>query len=345
MYHPRLKGSHYEMGQKMGEIFKKCNARFPIKLDKFQTRFGKESAKLLKKFFPEAAEEIKGITDVIGYDNELFTSWMMCMGCCLDIEDGDSVEMRGCTAFSFVNGGQVYYGRNNDLPPFLKKVSKSVYYMPEGKYSFILNTSSFINGEEGINEYGLTAAMTFVKPKLKEIKPGINSVFLVRFILENCKTVNEAIEALNRLPIASSCNILLADKTGNMAVAECNPFEINLRRPVKNSYGGKFIITVNHFTSPKMKVYDAGDGNMFLSGVRYENAFEALKGMKKPAGVSLAMEILQGKYGFMCRYHKALNFDTVWSSVFNITKNKIYRAEGNPARVKFIEDKRLSIND
>lgn len=69
------------MGQKMGNIFKKYNTKFPIKLDPFQTRSGKESTRLLKQFFPEAADEIKGITDVLGINNEVFASWMMCMGC------------------------------------------------------------------------------------------------------------------------------------------------------------------------------------------------------------------------------------------------------------------------
>ena len=79
MYHPRLKGSHYEMGQKMGTIFKKSRAEFPVHLDSFQAKFGRESAILLRKYFPEAAEEIRGITDVIKYDHNLFTAWMMCM--------------------------------------------------------------------------------------------------------------------------------------------------------------------------------------------------------------------------------------------------------------------------
>jgi len=124
-------------------------------------RFGKESGILLKQYFPEAAAEIKGITDIIGYDYELFTSWMMCMGCCHTIDDVNCVEVRGCTAFSFVHGGQVYHGRDNDLPPFLKQVSKSIYYQPENKMKFILNTSSFVNGEEGINQAGLVVAMQY----------------------------------------------------------------------------------------------------------------------------------------------------------------------------------------
>jgi predicted choloylglycine hydrolase len=329
------------MGQKMGTIFKKFNARFPIKLDAFQTRFGRESGKLLHQFFPEVTREIKGITDVIGINNELFTSWMMCMGCCLDIQDGNQAEARGCTAFSFVYNGQVYHGRNNDLPPFLKNVSKSVYYQPDHKISFILNTSSFTNGEEGINQYGLVAAMTFVMPKISEIKPGINSVFLVRYLLENCKTVDEGIAALKKLPIASSCNILLTDKNGNMVVAECNPLTIHLRQPDKSNHGEPFIITVNHFTSPEMWEHDASNRNVFFSEVRYQTAYDALKTMDYNDGIEHAKNILSGKHGFMCQYEKKLHFDTIWSSVYDITHNKVYRAEGNPRSKKYGEDTRL----
>lgn len=342
MYHPRFKGNHYEMGQKMGNIFKKYNAQFPINLDSFQTKFGKESGILLKQFFPEAADEIRGITDVIEIDNELFTSWMMCMGCCLDIDDSHCGEVRGCTAFSFVHDGQIYHARNNDLPPFLKKTSKSIFYWPKNKNIFILHTSSIVNGEEGINQYGLVAAMTFVMPKLKEIKPGINSVFLVRYILENCKTVKEGIDALIKLPIASSCNILLTDRIGKMVVVECNPMKIHIRTPEKNKSGEKFIITVNHFSSKEMWKHDASDRNVYYSETRYQTVYNALKNINYNDSIEHAKNILRGKYGFMCRYDKTLNFETIWSSVFDISGNRIYTAEGNPKRTKYIEDKRFS---
>ena len=244
MYHPRFKGNHYKMGQKMGSVFMKYNARFPINLDPFQIVHGRNSGKLLKKYFPEAADEIKGITDTIGYDNEIFTSWLMCMGSCLDISNGDVVEIRGCTAFSLTCKGKVYHGRDNDLPPFLKDISKSIYYKPQNGNSFILNTSSFINGEEGINNHGLVAAMTFVQPKPDEIHLGINSVFLVRYILEKCKSVDEGIHVLKEFPISSSCNILLTDKMGKMVVVECNPQKLNIRYPEKSETGENFIITV-----------------------------------------------------------------------------------------------------
>jgi len=342
MYHPRLKGNHYEMGKKMGNVFKNGKVVFPIYLDSFQKKFGRESGNLLEQYFPEAVAEIKGITDVIGFDNQLFTSWMMCMGCCLEIDDENCVEVRGCTAFSFVHNKKVYYGRDNDLPPFLKKISKSICYKPKNGNSFILNTSSFINGEEGINSCGLVVAMTFVMAKLDEIKPGLNSVFLVRYLLEKCNTINEGIEALKNLPIASSCNILLADIKGEMVVVECNPLKINIRYPEENKNRDRFIITVNHFSSKKMRNHDASNGNVYLSQDRYKTAYDALNNIDYNNGVERAKEILSGKLGFMCQYDKKINFDTIWSSVFDLTNSKIYRAEGNPMRTKYIEDNRFS---
>lgn len=341
MYHPRFKGKHYEIGQKQGNIFKKNGVRFSIKLDSFQREFGRESNKVLKEYFPEVTEEIRGITDVIEYDNELFTSWLLCMGCCLYIVEGQHVETRGCTAFSFTHKGQIYHARNNDLPPFLKNISKSICYKPKNKNSFILNTSAFINGEEGINASGLVAAMTFVMPKVEEIKPGINSVFLVRYLLENCKTVQEAVKTLKKLPIASSCNILLTDKKGDMVVVECNPFKIHLRYPEKSVKGENFIITVNHFSSDEMRRHDASDQNVYFSQERYQTVYDALKDSNYNDNIEHIKKILSGQYGFMCQYDKALNFDTIWASIFDISNEKIYRAEGNPRKTKFIEDTRF----
>jgi predicted choloylglycine hydrolase len=343
MYHPRFKGRYYDMGSKFGNILKKNDVKFPIKLDDFQMKFGIESGRLLREYFPEAAEEIRGVTDVTGADNAEFTAWMMCMGCCMyNLDDRINNEVRGCTAFSFEQDGLVYYGRDNDLPLFLKDGCKSVFYQPETGNAFILNTSSFINGEEGLNRHGLAVAMTFVMPKIEEITPGLNSVFIVRYLLEKCKTTDEAVDSLKNIPIASSCNILLADTGGNMLVAECNPSGIFFRQPESGFHGRRFVIAVNHFTSEEMRDHDACSGKgEYYSYERYQTVHDALIKHECAGGLDFSEKILSGKYGFICRYEKELNFDTVWSSVFNLNECGIYRAEGNPGRSKFIRDFRL----
>lgn len=375
-----LNGTPYEMGKKLGNIFGENNLEFmnkgkklppphkenseyliykyyknnypnigiepeyiyvPIKLNKFQQQHGKESVKLLEKYFPEASEEIKGITDTLSYNYELFASWMMCMGCCYTLNKNTIAEIRGCTAFSFSYKNNIYYGRNNDLPPSLKKVCHSLYYDTSKKNKFVLNTSSFINGEEGMNEFGLIVAMTFVIPNQGEVKPGFNSVFLVRYILENCKTVQESINALQKLPIASSCNILIADKQKKMIVAECNPNKINLRKPDQNQNSEDFIVTVNHFTSQSMHKYDRSNQNIYSSKARYETVYNALNKFDFKDNIEYIKNILRGKYGFICQYRR-IKFETIWSTIFDIMENKMFLAKGNPEVTEY-EEKMLFI--
>ena len=221
-----------------------------------------------------------------------------------------------------------------------RRISKSILYQPTCGYKFILNTSSFTNGEEGINEHGLVAAMTFAIPKITEIKAGLNSVFLVRYLLEKCKTTKESIAAIQSLPVSSNCNILIADKSGDMVVIECNPYQKHIRYPMVNEYGNKFIITVNELLSSEMVIHKARQGDTFFSKERYSTAENALLKLKDNP-IDNAKAILSGKCGFMCQYAKELHFDTVWATILNLSDLKIYRAEGNPNKKSFVSDDRL----
>jgi predicted choloylglycine hydrolase len=329
MYHPRFTGNHYDIGLKFGRILRKKNIDFDelIDLDEFHKDFGKKSQIILSEVFPEICNEIRGVTDGLKYSYEKFASWLLCMGCCYD--------PKGCTAFCFTHNNNIFYGRNNDLPPFLKRDAKSILYKLKDGFSFIGNTSSMINLEEGLNEYGLAVAMEFLLPTM--IVPGINSVFLVRYLLEKCATTKEAINALLSLPIASACNIILADKMGDMVVAECTSEKVFLRQPAADE---NFIVAANHFTSEEMSGINSN--RIYSSDVRYQTAYNALKNIDYTDGIEHAKAILSGKHGFMCQYHRSLNFETIWSSVFDISNGKLFRAEGNPQKVKYIEDTRFS---
>lgn len=215
MYHLRLKGDHYQMGVKRGKIFQKSNITFPLHLDDFQLEHGRKSEQILKEYFPEVCEEIKGVSDTIGVSYLPFVSWMLCMGCCMyNLEDNIPVEIRGCTAFAYSKNNNIIYGRNNDLPPYLKKGSKSEIYSPLNGNRFNITTSSFINGEEGVNEHGLAVAMTFVMTSLENIQAGFNSCFVVRYLLEKANSTESALFLLMKLPIASMmlklCVLLIA---------------------------------------------------------------------------------------------------------------------------------------
>ncbi len=341
MYHLRLKGDHYQMGVKRGMIFKKKNILFPLHLDSFQFGHGVKSGRLLKEFFPEVCEEIRGVSDTIGADYTAFISWMLCMGCCMyNLQDNIPVEIRGCTAFAYSKDGRVIYGRNNDLPPYLKDSCKSEIYAPSNGNRFNITTSSFINGEEGLNEHGLAVAMTFVMTDLENIKPGFNSCFIVRYLLEKAYNAKTAISLLMELPIASNCNILIADKSGEMAVAECTPLKKRIREPMRVG-SDRIVCTVNSFTSDEMKPYSVVDVEDYDSGERYKVVTKSFSTYIKEDFIEATKRLLRGEYGFMCQYDDDPDFETVWSSVFDLKKLMIYRAEGDPRKKKFITDNRL----
>lgn len=342
MYHLRFKGNHYDIGVKRGKIFKKCNIKFPLNMDEFQMKHGIESEKVLSKYFKEVCEEVKGITDTLEIDYYKFISWLLAMGCCMyNLEDNFPVEIRGCTAFAINYKNHIYYGRNNDLPPYLKKNSKSEIYKITNRNKFNITTSSFINGEEGINEKGLTVAMTFVGTKFEDIMPGFNSVFIVRYLLEKANNVDEAKKLLLDLPVSSNCNILLADNCGDMIVIECSPKEKNIRKPIKINDDLSVICTVNNFKTESMKKYEWDEKDEYNTSERYNNVIKAFKNYSNKNIIEYIKEVLKGNKGFMCQYDKSLNFETVWSSIFDLDSLTIYRSEGNPRKCKYVKDERL----
>ena len=328
------------MGVKRGTIFQKGKIIFPLHLDTFQLEHGKQSEKILKEFFPEVCEEIRGVSDTIGVDYITFASWMLCMGCCMyNLEQNIPVEIRGCTAFAYSKNGRVIYGRNNDLPPFLRDGSKSEIYSPTNGNRFNITTSSFINGEEGLNEHGLAVAMTFVMTRLEKIRPGFNSCFVVRYLLEKANDTESAISLLMELPIASNCNILLADNNGKMVVVECTPTEKRIREAV-SSDTGSIVCTVNSFTSAEYANYDDANGDDYNSAKRYKVVMDSFEDKLTDDYLETTQQLLKGNYGFMCQYEDP-NFETVWSSIFDLANLMIYRAEGDPRKKKYITDSRL----
>ena len=194
--------------------------------------------------------------------------------------------------------------------------------------------------EDGVNEYGLATGLTFVYPKIR--KAGLNAGMLVRYFLEKCRTVEEVLEKIKNLPIASAQTITLADKTGDMAVIECNPEKIKIIYPKENE---NFVVSANNFYSSEMEEYRNPKGlDDWKSDERYKTAYTALKENKNNYSFEFVKNILSGKYGFMCQYDRKKGADTVWSSIYILNENKIYRTEGNPSRKKYTKDKRLKFN-
>lgn len=326
MYHPRLKGNHYQMGKHYGELLYKTGEDLSsvIKITKEQRLFGEKCLPLYEKHLKEIMEEVRGLADGLHQKYEDVAYWLFNIYC--------NEEEHGCSVFAVRANENVYFARNMDMFPEYKKTSESILYRVEGKNTFLAHSTAMILLEDGINEHGLGVALTFLLSK--KIKPGINGGFIVRKILEECKTTKEAVELIKSLPISSSHNIVIADKSGKLAVAECTNEEINIR------YDENYVIATNHFISDDMIKYNHNENNWYYTNDRYNTIESSLKSNSN-INFEECKNIISGKYGFVCQFEKELHFDTIWSTVYDL--NNLYNeiCEGNPYKMKYKFDNRL----
>lgn len=237
-----------------------------------------------------------------------------------------------CSCFAFKDKDNIMFGRNSDFLVSLEKKYMNTLYNLDGCFAFNGNTTAFIEMEDGINEHGLAIGITFVASE--KIKPGLNAGMLTRYILEKCNSVDEAISFLKEVPIASAQTLTIADRYGKLVVVECNCDKVVIIGENNN-----FVSATNIFVSDNMKKYNITDFDNWRAEERYETLTNALTNNKY--NLDFAINLLSEKYGFICKYDRRKNADTVWSTIYDILNKKIYRVEGNPSRKKFIEDKRM----
>ena len=74
---------------------------------------------------------------------------------------------------------------------------------------------------DGINEDGLVASLTFGGSQVQGF--GFSVILMLRYVLETCSQVDQALAALRRIPIAMSQNITLLDSSGRYATVFLGP--------------------------------------------------------------------------------------------------------------------------
>jgi len=96
MYHPRLKGTHYDMGLKYGTLLYRNGIRFDniIQLSEEQQAFGHKSLSLYHLYYPEIVDEIRGLSDGLQYPFEPFACFLLNMGVFVKIMDVPAFLLR-----------------------------------------------------------------------------------------------------------------------------------------------------------------------------------------------------------------------------------------------------------
>ena len=269
MYHAHFRGTHYEAGYRWGSLLLKHkniileNIPFAITQDRID--YALSCLPLYEKYYPEIVEEIQGLADGQQCDVRilqavLFSMYSMPPAC-------------NCSCFAFATGQEVLLGRNSDFLTEIEKLNLNVIYkLTDGTYSFTGNTTAFVEMEDGVNEHGLAVGLTSVYPI--QCKPGFNAGLLLRYLLEKCKNVMEAVSCLHQLPIASAQTLTLADSSGEIVLVECNAERIE---SITSSNEQTVVYATNTFHLAKMEEYNSTGIDTWFAETRYQTLTSAFQ--------------------------------------------------------------------
>lgn len=118
-----------------------------------------------------------------------------------------------------LSGKEIQLVRNYDFHPDLMEGTQLLSAW-NGK-KVIATSDCLIGAVDGMNEDGLAVSLTF--GGRKEVGIGFGIPFILRYVLEFCSNVEEAVAALIRIPSHMSYNVTVVDKTGAFKTVRLAP--------------------------------------------------------------------------------------------------------------------------
>lgn len=217
----QFRGSHYDFGKMQGQLLKDSyilkNRKRQVKLNR--PRFSidvEEIKKVFLEFAPQMWEEFLGYQDSLQWSMKEI---LMEFG-------GYQLEYKksGCSILT----GADYLIRNYDYNPKTYE-GRYVLFAPTDKGYATIGPSQRSTGRmDGMNEKGLTMGYNFIH----RLRAGDGFIcnMIGRILLENCGTVEEAINLLKEIPHRHSFTYVLLDDKEVTYVVEASPRGVKVRQ-------------------------------------------------------------------------------------------------------------------
>ncbi|MCA0968977.1 C45 family autoproteolytic acyltransferase/hydrolase [Halobacillus litoralis] len=245
-----FRGTHYAFGKAQAERLKGSpllsyhQSRRDRSRRKYTVDFLK-ARELFLDYAPKLWEELEGLADGLRWSlDEVvheYSGWQQ------------EWEKSGCSIFT----AKDFLARNYDYHPKTYE-GRFLLFQPDEGMATIGPGQRIIGRTDGMNEQGLCIGYNFVN----RIKPldGLICCTLTRFVLETCRTTEEAVSLLKELPHRHSFNYVIFDRHHTSAIVEGSP------RGVVSRYGA---VCTNHFSQiPHENRRHLGDSHERLESLR-----------------------------------------------------------------------------
>jgi isopenicillin-N N-acyltransferase like protein len=206
-----------------------------------------EHARLIERHLPDMAEEIHGLAEGAG----------------IDVSDAYLLQLRrelvgfsampraaaaggDCTTFGRCRGAVAVIGQTVDLNGDMAREATALDITHADGPRLLMLSFTGLLGYLGLNDRGLAIGLNLVLAG--RWQTGIPEYMVIRHLLDTCATVDEAIERMRSLPLASSRALTLCDGRRLVTVEHVlNEFEL---------FEGEELVHANHFLHPRFQPVD-----------------------------------------------------------------------------------------
>lgn len=327
--HVTLKGDSYKVGRIQAEAVKNI-PQFVNFLRSGAGKFSKEQftqvSSQMESFLPGINEEMRGFADGVGIPLENLVYYAYTY-----------LPKGRCSQFALLpsrtEDGKTLVGRSYEFGVETEDLRLCTMQLDD-KCSFIGSSLIFFGFTEGMNEHGLVISQTAgglpvgLEPGMRSpIDDGFQFWFVIRAVLERCKTVDEAIRLIRDIPTCGNPIFLVADKSGEAALIEVFGSHKAVKR-IDANCSEQMIFSTNHFTLPEMLPYR--DPIWVNSQTRYDAIQSRLAGAQKINRQTIKA-LLSEEYpqGLACHYYEEW-FGTLRSMIIDPQAGEIEMCFGTP---------------
>ena len=290
-----LKGSNFEIGKKIGEIAKRDGTPIIPSENHIMNRAKRE---YMAKNYPIHFERMKGLAAAFGlnftdnsYDfSSLFQKQMSPPGCSVTFypasatESGHNILSRN---YDFITGDITGRRPQGDRLAMMARPFLFELHPDKGYSSLSLCAFEYLGGVlDGINSEGLVVAILADEESGSKVgrepgdEVGMHELMGMRYLLDNCKNVEEAKEALLSLKHYYSfipCHYIVGDKSGKSFIFEFSP--TRNRSYIIDADGPQCV--TNHLVFHHQKIEEFPETGLNWSMSRYKKLEESIRTEKK----------------------------------------------------------------
>ena len=331
----RARGTHRELGRQHGEQaarqiraqIEMIRARPKLSDEQFRRRVA-QFQPMFERYCPHLLEEMRGLAEGAGVTLE------EAMACSIRGELGSS-RAEGCTAYAIGRSGaagrEVIAGQNADMGSQMIPLAYVLHLQPQNKPQVLIWTFGGMLGYHGMNSAGVAHFSNALSGGPRS-QFGMPEYVYERLMLE-CSGVEQAIDVLRKMPLASNENFMICDRQGNIADAEATTAGPEILR----DQGAGYLAHTNHFLCQRYATAENLKASLADSVPRQERMNGLIKSRYGSITVDDIKHFLSDHSGYptsICRHGSGMR--TVASMISEPAAGRMHVALGNPCEHRYV---------